>query len=487
MRLNDYVWSRNPRGMHVYSVYQSPLQIERYSQMRAGWAKLMAVGTEYVDDAQALLDRNITPCVRLYLGPAGAAPFTANWRALTDTFARVGVRWFEWYNEPNLGVEWPDGVIPDWRKRDEIIKPLMDNWLLFAEYVVSIGCYPGFISLAESIDIPLAAVPWMDTMLRYMADNHFERFQRVLANGAYAATHPYILNHWYQNEPGGSASSARGMGSLNAREGGWHFEYPYDPRGQADDPGRTVYGGTALTPYGDPVGLTAMGRMFNERCAEWFGTQAIPVLGTEGGIFPFRDQVFQQDNRYPAYDARSQAEGTVAMFEWIARQAPAWLFGVTLWKEDDYWTFEGGTAPAITRLAETPVVLKEVPAIETMGSSLLVPTVVPYGPGPIHGSADFHMVILAPGLDSSWFFDSARAYWDTFRPIVTTMPELIDLVPSSKSVAATVIATPEIVETMERAIRDRFRFVYFDLVVAIDPVRVKEVFDGRVQLGLRFG
>ncbi len=487
MLLSDYVWSRNPRGMHVYSIFQSPLLIERYAQMRAGWAKLIAVDTGYIDDVRGLLERNITPCVRLYLAEAGAAPFTSNWRALTDLFARAGVRWFEWYNEPNLGIEWPPGTVPDWRRTDDMIKPLMDNWLLFAEYVVSIGCYPGFISLAESTDVPFAAVPWMDAMLRYLADNHFERFQRVLANGAYCATHPYILNHWYQTPLGGSPVSARGMDAVNAREPGWHFEYPYDPRQQSFDPGRTVYGGTAETPWGDPVGLIAMGRMFNERCAQWFGTQAIPVLGTEGGIYPFAGGVYQQDNRYPAYDERSQAEGTVAMFEWIARQAPPWMFGVALWKEDEYWTFEGGTARAITRLAETPVVFKDVLPIETMGRATTVPTAVPFGPGPIHGAADFHMVILAPGLESSWFFDTARAYWDTFRPIVTTMPELIDYVPNSRSLAATVITPPELVETMQRAIRDRFRYVYFDLIVASDPIRVRETFDGRVQRGLRFG
>ena len=67
------------------------------------------------------------------------------------------------------------------------------------------------------------------------------------------------------------------------------------------------------------------------------------------------------------------------------------------------------------------------------------------------------------------------------------MPELIDYVPSSKSLAATVIATADVAETMQRAIRDRFPFVYFDLIVADNPIRVKEIFDGRLQLGLRFG
>src|SRR5690606_8999188 len=214
-----------------------------------------------------------------------------------------------------------------WRDTQNIIRPLMDNWLVFAEFVISLGCYPGFIALAESDEPRYSAVRWMDAMLTYLAENRYDRFKNVLAGGAFCATHPYILNHFYQEKPGGGPLSARPPHEQNAEEGGWHFEYPYDPICQANDPGRTVYGGTRLTPNGDPNGLIAMGRMFNERCAEWFGSQAIPVVGTEGGIWPYREGPMQQDNRYPPYTEESQAEATVAMFDWIARHAPPWFFG----------------------------------------------------------------------------------------------------------------------------------------------------------------
>ncbi|MBK8022326.1 MAG: hypothetical protein IPK19_13080 [Chloroflexi bacterium] len=42
-------------GCCVYSIYQSPLDISRCPRIHAGWAKLMAAGLEYVDDAQHLL------------------------------------------------------------------------------------------------------------------------------------------------------------------------------------------------------------------------------------------------------------------------------------------------------------------------------------------------------------------------------------------------------------------------------------------------
>src|SRR5690606_2395894 len=136
-------------------------------------------------------------------------------------------------------------------------------------------------------------------------------------------------------------------------------------------------------------------------------------LGTEGGIFPFTDAVsYQQDDRYPPYTHESQAEGTVAMFNWIAQSAPPWFFGVCLWKEDDY--FEPGKARAVDRMRESNQIFRNVPPIPVIAGNVPYPYFegefppeempVP-GPGPIHGQADFHILILGPGLDTGWFLD----------------------------------------------------------------------------------
>lgn len=487
MRLDQYQWSRNPRGLHVASAFQTPMEYDRYSTPHMGWAKLLAATTDYVDDSIELARRGITPIVRLYLGAWGAQPFNRDLQIITNAFIQAGVKWFEFYNEPNLGVEWPDGFDPDWRDHDRVIRPLMDNWLLWAEYMISHGCYPGFIPLAEAADLQRSSVLWMDAFLRYLFDNHYDRFRNVLNNGLFVATHPYILNHYYQEIPGQGSTSARPPQTQNAQEPGWHFEYPYDPICQANDPGRTIYGGTRLTPYGDPSGLTAMGQMFNERATTLFGTQAVPVVGTEGGIYAFRNQSYQQDTRYPPYNEQSQAEGTVAMFEWIARSAPAWFFGVTLWKEDDYYV--PGTAPAIGRLTDIPPILRDVPGIDVLGPGIPAAraTPTPPGPGPIRGQADFHMIVLAPGLDSSWFFDTARAYWNTFRPMVTTNVELIDLIPSTQSLAVTVISSPDLVETLRQAISGRYPNVWFDVIETDSLEEVANTLNNRVQVNRRFG
>jgi hypothetical protein len=487
MLLSDYEWSHNPRGLHVAQAFQSPPDYQRYIQPKMGWVKLLAAGIEYADDVRVFRDNNITPIVRLYVGRYGAGPFDQGLQRIIDTFVSAGVKWFEFYNEPNVDVEWPLGFDPSWEDTANVISPMMDNWMNFADYVASKGCYPGFIAMAESAVRRYASVLWMDTFLNYIADHHYERFRTLLANGMYCCTHPLVANHFYQEVPGQGPLSTRAPEAQVGTEGGWHFEYPYDPISQAADPGRTVYGGTAETPYGDPNGLVAMGRMFNERCANIFGSQAIPVVGTEGGIIPFLGGgEFQLDTRYPPYNERSQAEATVAMFEWLAREAPPWAFGVCMWKEDEFWIPHA--TMAIERLIQTPVVYKDVPAIEVMGSGLpTTQTAIPFGPGPIHGDADFHMVLLGPGVESEWFFETAQAYWDRFRPMVTTHEELIQFIPSSKSLAVTVIATPDTLDLMELQIAERYANVLYDPIVADDLNRLVELFNRRVRLDLRFG
>ncbi len=484
MLLSDYTWSRNPRGLHCATAFESPPDYSHWINPHMGWAKLLAAGDEYLRAIPTFLQNNCTPIVRLYVPKYGAGPFSRSLQQIVVNFAKEGVKWFEFYNEPNLGVEWPDGYNPSWQGEANMIRPLMDNWLLFAEFVVSLGCYPGFIALAESVDTRYAAVPWMDAFLNYLKANAYDRFRTLLDNGLYCATHPYILNHFYQE--GRGPLDMRPYNQEKASEGGWHFEYPYDPVSQAVDPGRTVYGGTARTPYGDPNGLLAMGQMFNERCASLFGLGAVPVVGTEGGIFPFRDQLFQQDNRFPAYDERSQAEATIAMFEWSAKVAPPWFFGVALWKEDDYYV--PGPTTVINRLGEVAPVYKDIPAQPVMGGALPPPaTPVPIGPGPIHGQADFHMILLGPGLNTQWFFDTAQAYWNMFRPMVTTHEELIDFVPGSHSLAVTVITTADTVDLMRQQIQQRYVNVWFDLIVADSIQNVADTFNQRARVNRRFG
>ncbi len=498
MRLDDYEWSRNPRGMHNEGVFR--YRLAHYQQIHAGWVKLVSSDIEYIQHIPELLAAGITPIIRVFRAEASEHPADARAYTEIQRYIDAGARWFELWNEPNLGNEWSLALASRLNPHDigTFIAPLMDNWIIWAERVIEMGGYPAFIPLAESTAMPHAAIPWLRNMMTYLRDAHYDRFRAVLGNGLWCATHPYIYNHFYQEIPGGGPLSARPPEAQNAAQGGWHFEYPYDPISQANDPGRTVWGGTALTPLGDPVGLMAMGQAFMELLLENFGGGVVPVVGTEGGIWPWPgpgEPPRVDDNRFPGVTWESHAEATTAMFDWIASSAaPPWLFGVTVWKEDIYWDGPNGTVPTVHRLAETAPPFKNVPPLDTGGTAWPGPgygtpaaTAEPEGPGPVHGTPDYHFIILAESINPDWFFRAAEAYWLRFHPVLLDNTDLIPLLPYDKSLAITVIATPDMIEQMNAQIRERWPTAWYDLIVVQTPDELGEVFAQRVTVGRRFG
>lgn len=482
MRLDQYVWSRNPRGMHTTDAGSS-IDHGRYLSAHFGWVKLLVTDTRFVNDAIRFIAEGITPIVRIWRPQFGADPYNRDLRSITVAYINAGVKWYEFYNEPNQPVEWPPGTWVDWRN-DGIVRPMIDNWIIWAEYIASLGAYPAFIPLSESADDSLAAVRWMDTFMNLLSQNYAARFRNLINSGLFCATHPYILNHFYQEVPG-APGTPRPPEQENAREGGWHFEYPYDSISQTSEPGITITSGPPWKPNGDPVGLVAMGQLFNERIASLFGASAVPVVGVEGGIwpFPYPGQSMQPDPRYPPITFDSHAEATLAMFEWIAQQAPPWFFGVCLWKEDEY--YDKIHARAIDRLAETAPILKNVPATATIGDLGSHPP----GPGPVHGDPDLHMVFLSPALDSRWFFDTAQPYWTTFRPMVVTSTDLIGFLTYDQSLAVTIIAPPDQLDPIKLSILKPYPNVLIDPIVAAgdDFSSVATLLNGRVWANKRFG
>ncbi|MEO0565515.1 MAG: hypothetical protein AAF125_25635, partial [Chloroflexota bacterium] len=183
MLLTDFEWSRNPRGMHVPDVFTFGLDVPMYRSTNMGWVKLVAGEQEYIRVLPELYELGITPILRIYMPMAGNRPARTDELEHYRAYAEAGVKWFEFYNEPNLNVEWPQGTPTiDWRN-PALIAPLCDNWLNWAEFIISIGGYPGFIPLAESAVRETGAVRWMDTMLNYMANTHYTRFLNVLRGG----------------------------------------------------------------------------------------------------------------------------------------------------------------------------------------------------------------------------------------------------------------------------------------------------------------
>ncbi len=469
MRLDEYQWSRNPRGLHNEGAYKA-LNFDRYRRLQLGWMKLVCGGDEFVKDIPILLSLNITPVIRIYRAVPGAEPVDEGVRRYWGDYRRAGALWFEFYNEPNFpDPEWPEEMRPHvhYTNLDQVIRPLCDNWIIFAEYIISIGGYPGFPALGESSDV----VQFMDAMLTFMRDNRRDRFISIMQNGGYAAVHPYTLNHFYQQMPG-QPLVPRAPEQQNGAEGGWHFEYPYDPISQSISPG--------ITAFGDPNGLIGMGTVFNQRLKEWFDLDPVPAVGTEGGIYPLpaNNETKQPDGRFPPYTPQSHGEATAAMFNWMATEGPEWLIGLCLWKEDDYYNY---SLPAVPRL-------EQIPQIGWRGQPLSTGQVVVRGPGPVHGEPDFHAVVLAPGLEPDWFFDTARAYWNQFRPIVTTAWSFVDYIPSDRSLGLTIIAPPDMADSLRQAITQQYPNVLLDVIIAQGDLQtVASTLNARVWSNRRFG
>jgi hypothetical protein len=354
--------------------------------------------------------------------------------------------------------------------------------------MIELGAYPAFPALAESSLPHEDAVAWLTAMLAFLADYYYDRFRAVADNGLWVATHPYFYNHFYQES--GRANRPRPPEQQNSAEGGWHFEYPYDPITQADHPGLTTVSGGAEKPRGDPVGLIGMGDAFMKKYQEMFGGGAVPVVGTEGGIYPVpgtKGDIVQRDGRFPPYTWNSHAEATIAMFNWIANQAPPWMFGVTLWKEDSYFEATDGPARAVQRMVEVTPAFKNVPPIEALNGPGPRALFGGKGPGPIHGAPDLHFLVVAPGFNTNWFFGHLREYWERFRPTVTTSVDFFAFIPYSRSLAVTVLATPETADYMAQQIKSRWATVWIDLISAAREEDIAAVLRDRVTTGRRFG
>jgi hypothetical protein len=479
MNLNDYKWSMNPRGMHNKGA-TFPINMPRMTSLKLGWMKLVCSDREYLNVVPQLLAANITPIVRIWRPHFGVGSITPDMIVAWQAYIAAGVRWFEFYNEPNLEIEWPQGVSFGYRDTAGTIAPLMTTWLTWAEQIISMGGYPAFPALADAATVNENTPGWQDAMLSFLRDNYLDRFRTVIDNGLWCAVHSVPFNHFYQDS--GDPRVPRPPEAESAAEGGWHFEYPYDPICQADDPGRTFYGGTPLSKYGDPNGLIATGDAFIKRLNTWFGGNIVPVISTEGGLEPLPSNGPQQpDPRYPAYTPTSHGEATVAMFNWIAQVAPPWMFGLCLWKEDDYFDGPTGYLPVVNRLAQTNPVFKSVPNLPTLGDrpedwdSVIRP-----GPGPLHGSPDYQFVYFDPNINPDWYLNGSSEFWDKYHPTLIYDLNVISLLPHEKSLCLTVITAPDHLDQIGRVVKNHWRHVYIDPIVVEKAEDIAAILKDRI-------
>lgn len=100
---------------------------------------------------------------------------------------------------------------------------------------------------------------------------------------------------------------------------------------------------------------------------------------------------------------------------------------------------------------------------------------------------DYHFMILAPGLQSAWFFQAARQFWQRFQPIVTDNGELLSYLPPDATVAVTLLARPDTVNYLREQIEMQRSNIRLDIVVADELPLMEAILNTRAEVGLPFG
>lgn len=312
MNLTDYPRpvDGSHRGIHwspsVFHPTGSTLHwwIEELQAMHIHWVKLLDNGggsSRHV--CRALLENDIIPIVRIYRPRPNPGTLSEQGKETISELVQLGVKYFECNNEPNLPVEWQEG---EWQSggRPELV---MQNWLQDAEAIIARGGYPAFPALAQSgTQTESGSIPWYVNAFQWLDDHAHNEAFNVFDNGAWIAAHDVVLDHCYRDDDD---------------DGEWHFEYPYDPICQQDQPGKTI-----MDDDNSLIGHRVPAKLLQEH----FNLQ-IPVISTEGGVFVPKGGWQQWDPRYPGYNYEGQAERTVAMFEWLRVNGEDYFFAMCPW------------------------------------------------------------------------------------------------------------------------------------------------------------
>ncbi len=100
---------------------------------------------------------------------------------------------------------------------------------------------------------------------------------------------------------------------------------------------------------------------------------------------------------------------------------------------------------------------------------------------------DFHFIVMAPGLQSNWFFVAARRYWQRFRPSVVDDINLIGFIPPERTIAITTLARYDTADFLRTQIQQHFPDARHDELIYDTIEEAQAALDARAASGQRFG
>ena len=365
MDLRDYPRPKGDTGIGVHWSPAFPNAVG-LGQIRDFWLpELQALGVKWVklarhdgglELAELLLKHDIMPIVRLYrLQPNPGTLDEMTLRAVKD-YVSAGVRYFEFNNEPDLGVEWQNARVPS-----DAMAIVAGNAILDMEAILAAGGYPG---------VPAVAVGTKWDLVGEIC-----RLGRrdLLAQPVWQAIHNYSLNHPldYPYDTGNQKGAAYTQDFYNrlASEqwegrawGELSLEQVNQERREHKNPGATA--------FDDPSCWRAYERYDNLIRAQ-IG-RSLPILATENGYAVGE----RFDPRYPATTPQLHGAQTLEACRCMMGSstrfdhAPDFYFCTAYWLLANYnlgsWAAEwegqawysgrwpGGRLPAIEALKAEP-------------------------------------------------------------------------------------------------------------------------------------
>jgi len=394
--------------------------IRELVEMGIKWFKVVDDGGDSLPLCEKLLDAGIFPIVRILRrdpppndtpepnpGHIGAAEEQTIRRLIA-----AGVRYFETNNEPNLSVEWKHNAMPG--NALECAKLVALNWLFDARLILSWGGFPGLpaISSGGTMDLMGALV----TLGR--AD--------ILLEGCWIAVHCFGGNRPLDFPDDAVNRAGQLLTSETYAHGAfteWAWWNTAKRRVDTLDEINTLRAHQA-NPAATLETDHACWREFeyyHSLTMKYLG-RPIPIIATSGGYQIGR----RNDLRYPRVTPAAHSALTVALFDFMQRQAPDYFFAATPWLAFDSGGFDadawfstfwhdalthgsGGRnhLPTITvpqhDLGERLPVIDAVKAMQNLARRL--PGAQPAPPAPVVISLEDKMPEPAPTVWASWLRD----------------------------------------------------------------------------------
>lgn len=308
--------------------------IRELVEMGIKWFKVVDDGGDSLPFCEKLLDAGIFPIVRILRRdpPPNDTPepnpghIGAPEEQTIRRLIAAGVRYFETNNEPNLPLEWKHNAMP--ANPIECAKLVALNWLFDARLILSLGGLPGLPAISSGGEMDLIGA--LVTLGR----------EDILLEGCWIAVHNLGGNRPLNFPDDPVNRSGQPLTPATYDHGAfttWAWWNTAERRADTLDEinaARANQANPAATIQDDHACWREF-EYYHALTMKYLG-RAIPIIATSGGY-----QIGRRDDlRYPRITPDMHRELTVALFDFMQRQAPDYFFAATPWLAFDYGGYD---------------------------------------------------------------------------------------------------------------------------------------------------